>query len=138
MPAGEWSAVPPNLCRPSRHPPDKSEGPDRHVRAVQQTTTAITITRTPSPGRFVSTALRVPTSTDTRTTRYPVVRASVYPPGGRRSRWQAKWLCPRCGYGETKYGQTEIDLAGVRSPRCGHGPVRVVIARTYQIREVPS
>jgi len=112
--------------------PDKAEHRPVARSGAQQITSADTRVTTPTVSsnrqatrRAVSRALR---SQPGR--RAPLAPASVFPPGGRRTRWMFTYGCKICGAYSLGRAADIDGVAGVRRASCGHW-VTIMIARCY-------
>ena len=93
-------------------------GPD--AQAAAKTTSSIKVAR-----RTLRQALR---SQPGR--RAPIAPASVFPPGGRRTRWMFTYGCKVCGTYSLGRAADIDGVASVRRASCGHW-VTVMAARVY-------
>lgn len=92
----------------------------------------------PSRPEGQSSATMLPTSSDTAPARGaadsrsgpPRAFASVYAPGGRRTRWAYVYVCPWCRTGHLGRARSMDQALGRHRGSCGR-TVWVVVARTY-------
>ena len=105
--------------RNAKRPQVTTPGAGSDAHAVATTTSADNVTRRArraiqsQPGRAA-----------------PLAPASVFAPGGRRTRWTFTYGCRICGVYSVGRARTIEDVPGIRRASCRHF-VTVMIARTY-------